>query len=68
MWIDKADTFALADELGGDAFVHLVIEETHSCYLGDRAHRHKWGYGCGECPACELRAEGWKRWIASQQA
>jgi len=64
MWIDKAAIFALAEELGGDALVHLVIEETHSCYLGDRAHRHKWGYGCGTCPACKLRAEGWKRWIA----
>jgi 7-cyano-7-deazaguanine synthase len=62
MWRDKAATFALADELGGAALVELVVEETHSCYRGDRTHRHAWGYGCGTCPACELRAEGWTRW------
>src|SRR3954467_11320613 len=64
MWRDKPATFALADELGGAAFVDLVVEETHSCYRGDRTHRHDWGYGCGECPACALRAEGWRRWRA----
>ena len=64
MWRDKADTFALASELGGDALVRLVVEETHSCYLGDRTHRHEWGYGCGTCPACELRAAGWRKWQA----
>ncbi len=58
MWIDKAATFALAEELGGAAFLELVVEDTHSCYLGDRARRHDWGYGCGECPACQLRAQG----------
>jgi len=62
MWIDKAATFALAQEIGGDAFVDLLVEETHTCYLGDRTHRHAWGYGCGECPACRLRAEGFARW------
>jgi 7-cyano-7-deazaguanine synthase len=61
MWIDKAATFALAEDIGGTEFLDLVIEETHSCYLGDRAHRHAWGYGCGECPACQLRAEGFAR-------
>ena len=66
MWIDKAATFALAKEIAGDAFIGLVVEETHSCYLGDRSHRHDWGYGCGECPACLLRAEGWKKWIATK--
>jgi len=58
MWIDKADTFALAEELGGAQLVDLIVVETHSCYLGDRTHRHAWGYGCGACPACQLRAKG----------
>jgi 7-cyano-7-deazaguanine synthase len=58
MWIDKAATFALAEELGGAAFLDLIVEDTHSCYLGDRARRHDWGHGCGECPACKLRAQG----------
>jgi 7-cyano-7-deazaguanine synthase len=62
MWIDKAATFGLAQELGGDAFVDLLVEETHTCYLGDRSRRHAWGYGCGECPACRLRAQGFARW------
>ena len=61
MWIDKAGTFALAEEIGGKPLLDLVIEETHSCYRGDRSHRHPWGYGCGECPACRLRAEGFAR-------
>jgi len=68
MWRDKAATFALAGELGGEALLRLVVEETHSCYLGDRAHRHDWGYGCGACPACELRAAGWARWRAALSA
>ena len=59
MRIDKAGTFALAEQLGGRALLDLVIEETHSCYLGDRTHRHDWGYGCGTCPACQLRATGY---------
>jgi 7-cyano-7-deazaguanine synthase len=62
MWIDKAATFGLAQELGGDAFVDLLVEETHTCYLGDRSRRHAWGYGCGECPACRLRAQGFAKW------
>ena len=62
MDLDKAETWALADELGGGAFVDLIIEDTHTCYLGDRTQRHDWGYGCGTCPACELRARGWRRW------
>jgi 7-cyano-7-deazaguanine synthase len=65
MWIDKAATFALADEIGGKDLLDLVIEETHSCYLGDRSHRHPWGYGCGKCPACKLRAEGYARFISA---
>ncbi len=59
MWIDKADTWRLADSLGGSKLVDLIIEHTHTCYLGDREHRHAWGYGCGACPACELRARGY---------
>ena len=66
MWRDKAATFALAEKLGGAPFLDLVVEETHTCYLGDRQHRHEWGYGCGTCPACELRAAGWRRWRAGQ--
>jgi 7-cyano-7-deazaguanine synthase len=62
MTIDKAGTWALARDLGGDALVDILIEHTHSCYLGDRTTRHAWGYGCGTCPACELRANGWARW------
>lgn len=62
MWRDKAETFALALALGGGALVDLVVEGSHSCYRGDRANRHDWGYGCGTCPACELRADGFRRW------
>jgi len=62
MYVDKAATFALADALGGAALLDIVVEKTHTCYLGDRTHRHEWGYGCGTCPACELRANGWQRW------
>lgn len=67
MWIDKAGTFALGEELGGDAFLTLLIEETHTCYEGDRKHRQDWGYGCGTCPACELRAGGWERYVAARK-
>jgi 7-cyano-7-deazaguanine synthase len=66
MRVDKAATFALAEEIGGGKFLELVIEETHSCYLGDRTRRHEWGYGCGECPACRLRSEGFARFKASR--
>ena len=61
MWIDKAGTFALAVEIGGEAFLDLLIEDSHSCYLGDRSKRHDWGYGCGTCPACQLRAQGFAK-------
>jgi 7-cyano-7-deazaguanine synthase len=71
MWIDKAQTWQLAHDLGarakpegGAALVDLIVEHTHTCYLGDREHRHDWGYGCGTCPACDLRAKGWVRWKA----
>jgi 7-cyano-7-deazaguanine synthase len=66
MWRDKAATWALAHALGGDALVELILEETHSCYLGDRTHRHPWGYGCGNCPACELRRRGWEAFAGDQ--
>ena len=67
MWIDKAGTFALAEEIGGKALLDLVIEETHSCYLGDRTHRHDWGYGCGCCPACKLRADGFAHFVQEKR-
>jgi 7-cyano-7-deazaguanine synthase len=67
MWIDKAQTFALAVEIGGDAFLDLLIEDSHSCYLGDRAKRHDWGYGCGTCPACQLRAQGFAKFKTSKR-
>jgi 7-cyano-7-deazaguanine synthase len=65
MWIDKAATFALAYDIGGDALIELLLGETHTCYLGDREHRHAWGFGCGECPACRLRADGYAKWKAT---
>jgi 7-cyano-7-deazaguanine synthase len=61
MWIDKADTFAMAEQIGGKAFLEIVIEDSHSCYLGDRSKRREWGFGCGECPACQLRAQGFAK-------
>lgn len=63
MWRDKAATWALAEELGGRVLVDLIGEHSHSCYLGDRSVRHEWGYGCGTCPACELRAAGWRAYV-----
>jgi 7-cyano-7-deazaguanine synthase len=67
MWIDKAETWRMAERLGGKALVDLIVEHTHTCYLGDRTHRQAWGYGCGSCPACELRARGWERYRADPQ-
>ncbi|HKN28461.1 MAG TPA: 7-cyano-7-deazaguanine synthase QueC [Roseiarcus sp.] len=64
MWIDKAEAWRMAERLGGAALVDIVRQETHSCYHGDREHLHDWGYGCGECPACRLRAEGYRRYRA----
>ena len=71
MWIDKADTWRLAHALGeqsgmpdgGSALVELIVEHTHTCYLGERSQRHAWGYGCGNCPACQLRASGYQRFV-----
>ncbi len=66
MWIDKAATWALAQDLGGEALAEIVRDETHTCYAGDRDHHHSWGFGCGQCPACDLRADGHRRFRASQ--
>ncbi|MBA1217223.1 7-cyano-7-deazaguanine synthase QueC [Pseudomonas fulva] len=60
MWLDKKQTWNLAKDLGGPGFVEFVQEETHTCYLGDRQRRHEWGYGCNDCPACELRRTGFE--------
>jgi 7-cyano-7-deazaguanine synthase len=68
MWIDKAATWGLAHELGGDALVDLIVEETHTCYLGERGRRDAWGHGCSSCPACELRADGHRRFAANPTA
>lgn len=62
MYVDKAGTWALAEKIGGATLVDTIIEHSHTCYLGDRSKRHDWGYGCGTCPACELRAKGYERW------
>jgi len=66
MALTKARTWALAHQIGGDALVELIVEESHTCYRGDRSHRYDWGYGCDDCPACDLRAAGWNNWIAGQ--
>ena len=65
MWIDKAATWRLAERLGGQALVALIVEDTHSCYAGDRSERHAWGYGCGACDACRLRQRGWERYVGT---
>jgi 7-cyano-7-deazaguanine synthase len=67
MWLDKAATWALAFGLGGDRLVEIVRDRTHTCYIGDRDNRHDWGFGCGTCPACILRAKGWDRWQTSRR-
>jgi len=64
MALTKADTWALARDLGGPPLVELIVEASHTCYRGDRDHRHAWGYGCGDCPACELRGAGYEEWRA----
>jgi 7-cyano-7-deazaguanine synthase len=67
MWIDKAATFAMAEDIGGAALLALIVEDTHSCYLGDRTRRHDWGYGCGDCPACSLRAQGFATFMSRRK-
>lgn len=68
MWIDKGATWRLAEHLGGQDLVSLILEESHTCYLGDRSQRHAWGYGCGNCPACELRQAGYETYRKDQKA
>ena len=65
MWLTKAQTWAWSEQLGGSALNDLIVEHTHTCYLGDRSQRHAWGYGCGQCPACELRLQGHAAWQAT---
>lgn len=65
MWIDKGQTWCLAADLGGDGLIEAIVEHTHTCYEGDRIHRHAWGYGCGVCPACDLREKGWRGYAAA---
>jgi 7-cyano-7-deazaguanine synthase len=65
MYIDKAETWAMAHALGGQALVELIVEDSHTCYRGDRTQRHAWGYGCDNCPACELRKTGFEKWNAA---
>ena len=64
MYLTKRQTWALAHELGGDPLVSAIVEHSHTCYEGDRTHRHDWGYGCNACAACDLRAKGWASWTA----
>lgn len=66
MWLDKAQTWTLAHQLGGQALVDLIRSGTHTCYLGERGALHDWGYGCGTCPACELRARGYTQFAAGK--
>jgi 7-cyano-7-deazaguanine synthase len=62
MWLDKAQSWALAQDLGGEALVAAIIDHSHTCYLGERGEKHPWGHGCGQCPACALRAQGYAKW------
>jgi 7-cyano-7-deazaguanine synthase len=68
MWLNKAQTWQLTQQLGGDALNALIVEHTHTCYLGERGQRHAWGHGCGHCPACQLRANGFVQWQALRGA
>lgn len=66
MWIDKTETFQLGEQLGGEKLLEIIVRDTHTCYTGDRTHEHDWGFGCGECPACDLRKRGWKNYISQK--
>ena len=68
MWLDKAQTWSMAKRLGGADLLELIRTETHTCYMGDRTHLHRWGYGCGNCPACELRRNGYDVYAQSEAA
>ncbi len=65
MRLTKAQTWGMAKALGGEALIEIVLEDSHTCYLGERGLRHDWGYGCGDCPACTLRAKGYAEWVAA---
>jgi len=65
MWLTKAQTWGLSKQIGGEALVRLIVEESHTCYQGERGDLHAWGYGCGACPACELREKGYAEWDAA---
>jgi 7-cyano-7-deazaguanine synthase len=65
MRLTKAETWGLAHEIGGPPLVEMILEDTHTCYLGERGVRRAWGHGCGTCPACELRAAGYAQWRAA---
>lgn len=67
MWIDKAQTWRLAKELGGEDLISILVNDSHTCYLGNRESLHDWGYGCGTCPACDLRRKGYERWRTQEQ-
>lgn len=66
MWIDKSATWSLAEQLGGQLLLSLIIEKTHTCYLGDRSQKHEWGFGCGACPACKLRGSGYESYLTTK--
>ena len=68
MWLDKAQTWRLAETLGGAPLVEIIVQQTHSCYVGERGHRHDWGFGCGECPACKLRSAGYLKYRDAQRS
>lgn len=59
MALTKAQSWGLAEQLGADKLVAIIRTHTHTCYRGVRDRLHEWGYGCGECPACKLREQGW---------
>jgi 7-cyano-7-deazaguanine synthase len=68
MWTNKAETWTMAEKLGGALLVDLIRDATHTCYIGDRVTKFDWGYGCGSCPACELRGKGWESFVATLAA
>lgn len=66
MWLDKSATWEMAENLGGQTLVNLIRKESHTCYRGDRSLEHPWGYGCNNCPACELRRNGWETYATKR--
>jgi 7-cyano-7-deazaguanine synthase len=65
MWINKAQTWQMAEQLGGQTLISMIVAQTHTCYVGDRSHQHAWGYGCGHCPACNLRRDGHQQYCGA---